>query len=139
MLVDGWWVTPTTVKAVVRHGDSVLLGLNPRQEWELPGGRPEQGEPTIAHTLERELLEETGLSVTSGRLLLADLFEVVAGHRLLVVVRLVDLIAGHPGVEPPVVQGSSEHGALAWFRYDQLPEPLPEIYGRAIAAAWSPE
>jgi 8-oxo-dGTP pyrophosphatase MutT (NUDIX family) len=36
--------------------------------WALPGGRSEMGEPT-AHTVQREMWEETGLEITVGDLL----------------------------------------------------------------------
>ncbi len=135
MIVDGWWVTPATVKAVVRRGDEVLLGRNERGEWELPGGRPDQHETSVAEVVERELAEETGLVLRAGRLLLADLFEVVPGHRLLVVVLLADLrdgeAAGDGGVRPSV-----EHTVVSWFRHDDLPHPLPGLYRRAILEAF---
>jgi 8-oxo-dGTP diphosphatase len=137
VIVDGWWVTPATVKAVVRRGDEVLLGRNDRGEWELPGGRPDQHEPSVAEVLERELLEETGLQVRAGRLLLADLFEVVPGHRLLVVVLLVDLLDGAAKDDAVVLRPSSEHSELAWFHHEGLPHPLPSLYRRAIVEAFA--
>ncbi len=55
------------VAAVVFRGDTVLLvrrGQEPaRDSWSLPGGLVELGE-TMEEALHRELLEETGLSVT---------------------------------------------------------------------------
>ncbi|MDR3798970.1 MAG: NUDIX hydrolase, partial [Terracidiphilus sp.] len=43
----------------------VLLLRNDRNEWELPGGRPEADE-TPEECLSREILEETGLVVEVG-------------------------------------------------------------------------
>jgi len=58
-------------KAIIRDGDRILLlrrspdgwdaGL-----WELPGGKIEVGEELVA-ALEREVREETGLSISVGR------------------------------------------------------------------------
>ena len=138
MIVDGWWVTPATVKAVVRRGEEVLLGLNPRGEWELPGGRPDQPEASVAQVVERELLEETGLRVRAGRLLVADLFEVVPGHRLLVVVLLATLSDDTaPDADGEGPARSEEHSELGWFRRDDPPHPLPSIYRRAVAEAFA--
>ena len=59
--------------AVVRDADGRLLLVRRGQEpsaglWSLPGGRVEPGE-SIAEAAAREVLEETGLRVSVGRLL----------------------------------------------------------------------
>ena len=69
-------VPPLSVKAVVLHQGRVLLLVNERDEWDLPGGRPEAGEDHRA-ALEREVREETGLNVDIGTLLDEHLFEVL--------------------------------------------------------------
>lgn len=57
---------------VVRQGDRVLVGLRARPPFagchEFPGGKVRHGEPPET-ALAREVLEETGLEVTVGRLL----------------------------------------------------------------------
>jgi 8-oxo-dGTP diphosphatase len=60
------------VGAIIRDGDGRLLliqrGHDPEAgRWSLPGGRVEPGE-TDAQAVAREMLEETGLVVTAGRL-----------------------------------------------------------------------
>ena len=69
-----------SVKGVVFDEDgSVLLCLNDRDEWELPGGRLESDEtPEMAV---QEVLEETGLTVTADGLLRAWVFEPVPASR----------------------------------------------------------
>ncbi len=58
------------VGAVVIDGDRLLLierGRGPAiGQWSVPGGRVEPGE-SLAAAVEREVLEETGLSVSCGR------------------------------------------------------------------------
>jgi 8-oxo-dGTP pyrophosphatase MutT (NUDIX family) len=60
-----------TVRAagVCVRDNHVLLQTEERMDfWVLPGGRCEMGEQT-AHTVQREMWEETGLDVTVGNLL----------------------------------------------------------------------
>jgi 8-oxo-dGTP pyrophosphatase MutT (NUDIX family) len=54
------------------ESDRVLL-VNPtyKEHWDLPGGMAEANEPP-RRAAERELLEELGLTITTGRLLLLD-------------------------------------------------------------------
>ena len=53
---------PLSVKGVVLHQGRVLLLLNERGEWDLPGGRPDAGEDH-REALVREVKEEAGLDV----------------------------------------------------------------------------
>ena len=70
---------PISVKGVLINQDRVLLLLNERDEWDLPGGRPDAGEDHRA-ALQREVREETGLAVTIGSALDEHLFEVLPGR-----------------------------------------------------------
>src|SRR5471032_1108300 len=70
---------PLSVKGVVIHDGRVLLLLNERGEWDLPGGRPDLGEDHRA-ALKREVREEAGLEVTVGAALEGHLFEVLPGR-----------------------------------------------------------
>lgn len=121
-----------SVKGVLVNDDRVLLAMNERSEWELPGGHMERGEGPV-ETLEREVLEETGLVVRAGRLLVADTFEVVPGSTVLIVVYECELQGGGDMVR------SSEHVALRWHDVHGLVAlPLPTVYVRAVAAALKP-
>jgi 8-oxo-dGTP diphosphatase len=56
------------VAALVRNvQDQILLVHSPRGDWEFPGGQVEEGE-TLMQALQREILEETGVSVSVGAL-----------------------------------------------------------------------
>lgn len=127
----GWYVTPTSVKAVVvDQGGRVLLGLNPRGEWELPGGWPEPEDATLEETARREVAEEAGLEVTIGGLVTACLHRGAGG------VAPVALVVVRASVErggAPVA--SDEHSAMRFFHPDALPDPLATSYREAIAKA----
>ena len=70
---------PLSVKGVLIHDGRVLLLLNERGEWDLPGGRPDPGEDHRA-ALKREVREETGLDVEVGAALDEHVFEVLPGR-----------------------------------------------------------
>lgn len=58
----------TSVRALVRRDDQILVVRDPLSVHILPGGRREEGE-TLLQTLEREVLEETGWTIRDARLL----------------------------------------------------------------------
>jgi 8-oxo-dGTP diphosphatase len=75
-------VRQLVVGAVVRHDDRVLLLERPQMDfmggiWELPSGKAEPDE-TLDRALTREVLEETGLTVTDIREYLQS-FDYVSG------------------------------------------------------------
>jgi 8-oxo-dGTP pyrophosphatase MutT (NUDIX family) len=67
---------PTSIKGVLLVEGGVVLVKNPRNEWELPGGRIEAGE-TPEITLVREFAEELSLQVNVGAPIDSYVFEVV--------------------------------------------------------------
>ncbi|MBU9579921.1 NUDIX hydrolase [Ralstonia mannitolilytica] len=120
---------PVSIKGVLRAptGDVVLL-LNEREEWELPGGRIELGETSI-ECLVREIAEELNLRVEVSALIDTYLFEVVPGKHVFIATYACTLVGPF---EPTV---SHEHKRLGLFAPDALPTNLPEGYRTSIAAA----
>lgn len=118
-----------SAKAVVLDRDRVLLGRNDRGEWELPGGRPERHE-SPEEAVVREVLEEAGLRVAAGRLLLSERFEVVPGRTVHIVAYRCRLLVDGPP------RASDEHAEVRFVDRTNLARlPLPDVYRRAVAAA----
>jgi 8-oxo-dGTP pyrophosphatase MutT (NUDIX family) len=108
---------PVSVKGVLIHEDRVLLLLNERGEWDLPGGRPDPGEDHRV-ALEREVREETGLSVEVGVALDEHLFEVLPGRFVRILCFACRLTGGSE------VTLSCEHLATRWLPLGALSESI---------------
>jgi 8-oxo-dGTP pyrophosphatase MutT (NUDIX family) len=66
---------PISVKCIVFENDKVWLRKNERNEWELPGGKLDEGEQPN-QTAEREAFEELGVKVKADRLVGANLYKI---------------------------------------------------------------
>jgi 8-oxo-dGTP diphosphatase len=128
---------PISVKGVLIHDGRVLLLLNERGEWDLPGGRPDPGEDHRT-ALKREVREEAGLEVEVGAALDEHLFEVLPhklpGH----FVRIVPFACTLIGAGDVIL--SHEHLQTCWLPLAELGEtiaghPLPKGYLGAIRQA----
>ncbi len=117
---------PTSIKGVVIHNGRVLLLLNEREEWDLPGGRPDPGEDHRA-ALVREMLEETGLAVDVGALVDEHLFEVLPQRFVRIVAYACAL-----RTEGPIAL-SPEHLEACWVELAALDE---RIAGRLLPAGY---
>ena len=111
----------------------MLLLLNERGEWDLPGGRPDPGEDHRA-ALKREVREETGLVVEVGDALDEHLFEVLPRR----FVRILPFVCRLTGGGDVVL--SHEHLETRWLPLDELGETiaghlLPAGYLGAIRQA----
>ena len=120
---------PVSIKGVLRTPDGeVVLLLNEREEWELPGGRIETGESS-AGCLVREIHEELNLAVVVGALLDTYLFEVIPAKHVFIATYNCTLT----GLFTPSV--SHEHKRIGLFPPQALPANLPDGYRRSIESA----
>jgi 8-oxo-dGTP pyrophosphatase MutT (NUDIX family) len=118
-----------SVKGVLLSPDGkVVLLLNEREEWELPGGQIAPDESS-AECLAREIEEELGVRVQVGQPVDTYLFEVIpARHVFIATYRCV--IVGP--FEPRL---SHEHKRMGLFSPDGLPTNLPPGYRSSIELA----
>ena len=124
---------PLSIKGVLIDDGRVLLLLNERGEWDLPGGRPDSGEDHRA-ALVREVREEAGLAVEVGALVDEHLFEVLPRRFVRIVAYACTLVGGREVVL------SDEHLDTRWVPLAALDEtidgrPLPAGYLGAIRQA----
>jgi mutator protein MutT len=129
MLVTRHAPLAISVKGVLIHRGRVLLLRNDRGEWELPGGRLDDGE-TPEEALAREIQEETGLSATVTSLVDAWVFQVTPRKSVLILQYACRLNGGRS------VSISHEHNQHAWLALAGMArEPLPRGYVRGIRRA----
>lgn len=112
---------PVSAKAVMFGPRGILFVKNPRNELELPGGRPEPGEG-LEHALIREVREECGLNVTSTVYLCSRSCEIIPDRRVL----LVFFFCEFTGQDLTL---SDEHTAYEWIDLaEEKPTNLPSFY-----------
>jgi 8-oxo-dGTP diphosphatase len=117
---------PISVKGVLIHQDHVLLLLNERDEWDLPGGRPDPDEDHRA-ALKREVQEEAGLTVEVDAALGDYLFEVLPGRFVRILPFVCRLIGGSDVVL------SHEHLETRWLPLAELGE---RIHGHSLPVGY---
>ncbi|MGR6968158.1 NUDIX domain-containing protein [Streptomyces cynarae] len=118
----------TSFKAVLLDSETrVLLGTNPRGEWELLGGRAEAQDATPQDTVRREVYEEAGIDITVGAIVDTWFYDVPGKGRVAVTSYL-----ARPVGDVSLVL-SAEHADLAFFHARELDDiNLPEGYRRSI-------
>jgi ADP-ribose pyrophosphatase len=109
------------VGAVIIHDHQILLvrRANPpgQGDWAIPGGAVKLGE-TLAEAAEREIQEETGLSVRAGAPIYAfDFIERDGNGRILFHYVIVDLMADYLSGE---LRPSDDALDAGWFSPEEL-------------------
>ena len=117
---------PVSVKGVLLLDGQVVLVKNSRNEWELPGGRPDSGEEHV-QTLAREFIEELDVKVAVGCLVDSYVFEVIPGRH----VHIVTYGCTLTGDFAPHI--SDEHSEHCLWPVERLSEiNLPMSYRRSV-------
>lgn len=121
----------TSIKGVLLVEGGVVLVKNPRNEWELPGGRAEPGETPEA-ALAREFEEELAVRINVGAAIDSYVFEVVPNRN----VRILSYGCTLAGTFTPRI--SDEHSEYCVCPVGDLAGlPLPSGYRQSIERWWS--
>jgi len=119
-------IHPVSIKGVLLLDGQVVLVKNPRNEWELPGGRVDEGE-AHAQTLSREFAEELSIEVAVDAPIDSYVFEVIPGRH----VQIVTYGCRPTGEFKP--QLSCEHTEHCLWPVERLSEiNLPAGYRRSV-------
>ena len=127
------YLVPLSVKGIVLEDGCVWLRKNERNEWELPGGKLDEGEQP-EETVKRELREELGFDVQIQDLVNAYLYKIKNSsdeHRgVFVISYLCKLLAKTGEFEH---EGEAGHAEFKKFPLDEVESlPMPEFYKKAI-------
>lgn len=131
------YLIPVSIKGIVIENGKVWLRKNERSEWELPGGKMDEGEqPT--ETITRELEEELGFKTEVQEIVQAHLYTIKLSidesRGVLVVTYLCKLINKVGDFE---LIGEAGEAKFQQFSTDEIEElNMPQFYKEAINQAF---
>lgn len=128
---------PISIKGIVFENGKVWLRKNQRNEWELPGGKMDDGEQP-KETCKREIEEELGFNVEVGSIIQAYLYTIHTSrdesHGVLVITYQCELKEKTGSFELKWEEGRSE---FKTFSVEEVAElNMPEFYKEAIKLVW---
>ncbi len=127
---------PISVKGIVFEEGKVWLRKNERDEWELPGGKLDEGEQP-EKTVVREMHEELGLEVDVVRLIDAHLYKIqvsVDESRGVLVLSYSCKIIERVGDFEHI--GEAGPARFSLYGLDEVENlPMPDFYKKAINLA----
>lgn len=127
---------PISCKGIVFEDNCVWLRKNERKEWELPGGKMDEGEQPN-QTVERELLEELGFKTKAQDLVQAHLYTIQVSpdenRGVLVLSYACDLLEKAGDFELEGEAGKAEFRKVPLTEISEL--NMPNFYKEAIAKA----
>ena len=128
---------PISVKGIVFEEDAIWLRKNERDEWELPGGKIDEGEQP-EETVVRELREELGFNTTIIDIIQSYLYVIKISNDesrgVLVVSYLCELVEKVGDFEFEGEAGKSEFKKFPVKDISNL--KMPNFYKTAIEKAW---
>ncbi len=128
---------PISIKGIVFDDKKVWLRKNERREWELPGGKLDEGEQP-ERTIVRELLEELGFETEVVSIVGAYLYTIQKSNDesrgVFVVSYLCKLVEKVGNFEFEGEAGKAEFQSFSIDGIDDL--NMPEFYKTAISSAW---
>ena len=124
---------PVSVKGIVFDDGKVWLRKNERNEWELPGGKLDEGEQP-EETVVREMEEELGFEVEVQEIIQAYLYQIEVSKdesRGVVVISYLCTIKKRIGEFE--IEGEAGRSEFRKFSIDEIKDlNMPEFYKRAI-------
>jgi len=127
---------PASAGALLRDDGGRILILKPtyKSGWTVPGGQIEADGESPWEGCRREVLEETGLTVTTGRLACVDFLRPKARHQGGLRF-LFDCGSIGPAEQATIVLQADEIGDYRWVRPAEADELLSGPVGRRVAQA----
>ncbi len=124
------WLMLLTVKAVIvnKKGEVLLLKRAKNEkthsgDYDLPGGTMEKNE-TVEETLKREVKEETGLNVDSGKII--KISEYPKGHEKLNELKALRFLVKYGADDYEKIKlNRHEHQSFEWLPIDKAIEKVP--------------